>query len=190
MSCITEILKLKGDKEFFVPDGDWIAVEGGGVYKDYEYLIVLNSHGFRCGYVAIPADHPYTNTPQREDELYGETYKQWDYDSLDIECHGGLTFMAPDNGLKKLIPISCDDMWIGFDCGHGDDMCDLEALKKYFGEENYNRKKSFLEAMNNGFYGQSVKYFNYVEKECYSIIEQLIERGIINGKFNDSFFVK
>ena len=28
MSCITEILKLKGDKEVFLPDGEWIAVEG------------------------------------------------------------------------------------------------------------------------------------------------------------------
>jgi hypothetical protein len=33
MSCITEILKLKGDKEVLVPEGEWIAVEGGIMAK-------------------------------------------------------------------------------------------------------------------------------------------------------------
>ena len=101
MSCITEILKMKSDKEVFVPDGEWIAVEGGGTYKDYEYLIVLNTNGHRCGYVAIPPEHPYSNTPEEERTFMGgRKYKHYDYDSLDIEAHGGLTFMAPDHGYE------------------------------------------------------------------------------------------
>lgn len=55
MSCITEILKVKGDKDFIV-SGE-IAIEGGGTYKDYEYIITFTSSGHRCGYVAIPESH-------------------------------------------------------------------------------------------------------------------------------------
>lgn len=174
MSCITEILKLKGDKEALVPEGNWIAVEGGGVYKDHEYLIVLNSNGHRCGYVAIKPEHPYSKTPVEMREFLGRKRPHYDYDSLNIECHGALTFMAPDHGLKDLLPISCNDMWIGFDCGHFGDMCDTAAFKKYFGEEENKEKQSFFNAMNHGYEGQSVKDFSFVQHECESIIDQLI----------------
>lgn len=124
MSCITEILKLKGDKDVFIPDGEWIAVEGGGTYKDYEYIIVLNTSGHRCGYVAIPPEHPYSNKPREERTSFGsKKYKHWDYDSLDIDVHGGLTFMAPDHGLKDLLPVPCNDMG---SCGRTDKKWDFE----------------------------------------------------------------
>lgn len=177
MSGITEILKLKGDKEALVPNGDRIAVEGGGTYKDYEYLIVLNTTGHRCGYVALPPEHKYSQTPMEERTIFGKTYKHWDYDSLDIDVHGGLTFMSPEHDLKDLLPVPCADMWIGFDCGHTyNDMCDIEAYKKYFGKESTETKKSFFDAMIHGYDVQTVKTFKYAEKECHGIIDQLIEK--------------
>ena len=178
MSCITEILKLKGDKEFFTPlenGKPWISVEGGGVYKDYEYLIVMNGHGHRCGYVALPPEHPYSNTPKEERTMGGRPYESYPYEDLDISCHGGLTFMAPDHDLKELLPIPCTDMWIGFDCGHCDDLSDEENFKKYFGEEAHEQKKSFFDIIRSGYPGQSIKDFNYTEQQCHSIIDQLLQ---------------
>jgi hypothetical protein len=182
MSCITEILKLKGDKEFFVPlteDGEaWISVEGGGSYKDYEYLIVLNKSGHRCGYVAIPNDHKYSRSPKENNELInGKTYASYHYENLDIDCHGGLTFMGPDHDLKFLVETKCKDIWIGFDCGHYLDLADVEAFKKYFGQKEYEDKKSFFTIINHYDKRGSgiVRAYDYVEKECKSIIDQLIK---------------
>ena len=176
MSCITEILKLKGDREFMLPQGGWIAVEGGGTYKDHEYIIVLNTNGHRCGYVAIPPEHKYSQTPMEMRSFLGSRETpHWDYDSLDIHCHGGLTFMSPNHGLKDMLDVACNDMWIGFDCGHCDDAIDTDALRKYYGEEEFAKKASFIEAMTSLDPYQTVKRYEYVEKECHSIIEQLIE---------------
>ncbi len=180
MSCITEILKLKGDKEVFVPADKWIAVEGGGSYKDYEYLIVMNTIGHRCGYVAIPPEHLYSQTTEEERTLFGNNkYKHWDYNSLDIDVHGGLTFMSPEHGLKKLLPILCKDMWIGFDCGHFNDKCDVKMFRKYFGNKMYKEKKPFFDAMKHSHIElvQTVKDYDYVERQCHHIIEQLIEKA-------------
>lgn len=178
MSCITKLLEIKGNKEALIPYGNWIAVEGGGVYNDYEYLIVLNSNGHRCGYVALPSDHIYSQTPEEKRNFLGGTeYSHWDYDSLDIRCHGGLTFMSPEHSLKDLLDIPCTDMWVGFDCGHSDDACDKEAFRRYFGESLYQEKESFFDAMSCFPILSTVKNFSYVEKECKSIIDQLIERA-------------
>lgn len=178
MSCITEILKLKGDKDVLVPYGNWIAVEGGGKYKDHEYLIVLNTNGYRCGYVAIPPQHKYSQTSEVDYSFPGFAgQKDYDYDSLDIECHGGLTFMSPNHHLKHLLPIQCTDMWIGFDCGHYLDRCDVQKFKEYFGEEEHEKKEPFFSTMDHSDAGlhQTIKGYNYVEQECHSIIEQLIK---------------
>ncbi len=179
MSCITEILKLKGEKDVFIPLNDkgqpWIAVEGGGKYKDYEFLIVLNKLGHRCGYVAIPPEHKYSQTKESEREMpTGKKYKMYDYDTLDIECHGGLTFMASDHGLKKLLTNPCTDMWIGFDCGHLYDASDYDCLVKYYGEQTDSRKETIALLSEMG----TIKKFNYVESECKSIIDQLIQKAV------------
>jgi len=180
MSCITEILKLKGDQEVMIPKGKdgipWIAVEGGGKYKDLEYLVVLNMHGHRCGYVAIPPNHKYANTPIEQRKLefndYVKEYEHYDYDKLNIECHGGLTFMDKHHGLKDLLSIPCDDFWIGFDCGHCWDSPDIEAYVKYFGNDEFEKRKSFFDAISK--YGEGIRSYAYVENQCHSIIDQLL----------------
>ena len=179
MSCITEILKLKGDKEVLLSldeDGKpWIAVEGGGKYKDYEYLIVLNHQGHRCGYIAIKPEHPANNIKPVFDPFLQK--ERFNYDALDIDCHGGLTFGGSNHGLKDLLSTSCTDNWIGFDCGHIGDLCDVEAFTKYFGEEERKKKQYFFDAMNYDFGIRSIKNFVYVETECKCIIDQLIEQA-------------
>jgi len=172
MSCITEILKLKGNKDALVPEGNWIAVEGGGSFEGYEYLIVLNSNGHRCGYVAIPSFHPYSKTPLEKREFCGKEYDHYDYDKLNIDCHGGLTFMSPHHGLKKLLSVPCNDMWIGFDCGHCWDSCDVDSFVKYFGKEMAEPRMDFFNVMRDG----TIKTYDYAKNECQSIIRQLKDR--------------
>lgn len=177
MSCITEILRIKGDKEVLLPlnkNGEpWIAVEGGGKYKEYEYLIVLNQNAHRCGYVAIPPNHPANDVGTRIN-TYTED-EEFNYDELDIDCHGGLTFGGNHHGLKELLSVPCTDNWIGFDCGHCYDHCDSDAFIKYYGEEKAKEKESFFNVSMIEI-GGSVKSFEYVERECKKIINQLIEK--------------
>ena len=68
------------------------------IYEGYEYA-VINYGTWPCAYVRIPETHP----------LYGENY-----DSLNIACHGGLTF----SGIPK---FADDGYWIGWDYAHYDD---------------------------------------------------------------------
>lgn len=65
-----------------------------GTYKGFNWKILHNGIGFRCGYVCIPPEHPW--------------YKK-DCNSLDADVHGGLTYgKIEDDGF----------FWIGFDCAH------------------------------------------------------------------------
>lgn len=171
MSCITEILKLKGDNPILKYDHG-VAVEGGGNYKGYEYLVTFFEFGHRCGYVAIPSSHEFSK------------YQENDYDKIDINVHGGLTFCSRESSLKDILSSPCTDLWIGFDCMHGfDDRC-LKTSEKYFGEENRVAKtfKILGDLGSFSFNESSHRSFEYVETECKSIIDQLIAKEcILNG---------
>lgn len=80
----------------FIVEKRWITQAG---------LAALAIHGsHRCGYVGVRKSHPLFNS---------------DYDRLDIECHGGLTF----SGYPKLADEK-DLWWFGFDCAHEGDRVD------------------------------------------------------------------
>jgi len=157
MSCITKLLEIKGDREI-LPIHKRAVIEGGGNYKGFEYLVTFTQYGTRCGYVAIP------------DGFRG--------DYTDIDCHGGVTFSERDHGAKDLLPIACNDLWIGFDCAHWGDMRDLETSKKYFPEdmaiEMYQELHKEIHEMEKQDPHFSHKTYDYVEKECQSIIDQLL----------------
>lgn len=73
-------------------------------------LIVRKCLGFLCGYVGIPAKHPY----------FGR-----DYDDVDVRVHGNMTCAhgnMADSGI----------WWIGFDCAHCDDYIP-SSLRKWEG---------------------------------------------------------
>ena len=76
---------------------DKSAILGRGTHAGFDWMIMHNQLGFRCGYVHIPPTHPW--------------YKRG-YDELgcDPDVHGGLTFAGPR--------LADDDWWLGFDCGH------------------------------------------------------------------------
>lgn len=103
--------------EFHPPKSEW----GDGPWQsepdrvDFRFagfpcLALRNHHGTWCGYVGVPPGHP----------AYGK-----DYDSVDVEVHGGLSYA------RKCHPPIChvpkpdepDDVyWLGFDCGHAWDL--------------------------------------------------------------------
>jgi hypothetical protein len=84
-----------------------------GTQDGFEWEVVRNRIGYRCGYVRVPAGHPW----------YGQGYddvRTADGDWPDV--HGGLTFAEPDTDCGK----GGDDSawWLGFDCGHAGDAPD------------------------------------------------------------------
>lgn len=106
--------------------------------------------GFLCGYVGIPENHPY----------YGMEYDKID----DIEVHWGLTFSGfchESTDHSKGICHKSDEKvwWLGFDCGHSNDIC--PSPKPY---------EVPLELLNYGYY----RDFDYVTNEVNNLAEQLI----------------
>ena len=124
-------------------------VEYKGLYRDYLYFVVFfEDYGYyRCGYVAVPENHPY----------YGR-----DCDKLPICCHGGLTFGQVCT--MKYINEP-EHYWIGFDCDHYGDGPDLNKLNELKIKPNYN------------FIHKSYPPVTLDEciSNCRSIIDQLIK---------------
>ncbi len=165
MSCITKLLEMKGQDEI-LPIHRECVIEGGGEYKGYEYLITFTSHGTRCGYVALKPEETEIFLAESEGESYYYP---------DLNCHGGLTFFGEEHGAKDLLPTPCNDFWVGFDCAHAGDGHDKELTKKYFGKQTFS--DDYYDAMESmTLYGQiHHRSYGYVESECHSIIDQLIQ---------------
>lgn len=162
MSCITELLKMKGDKDF-LPISDNVVIESIGSYKGYEYLVTFTSSGTRCGYVAIDAEHPFS-----------KSVNEGSYDDVDLTIHGGVTFAGREHDAKALLGDNhCDDLWIGFDAAHSGDMQDLEAMRLAF--PNSRLTAFYLENPRHRFeYYATVKSLAYMEEECRYLINQVI----------------
>lgn len=70
-------------------------------------LMVRNQMGAWCGYVGLPAEHPF----------HGDKYD----DHYDLNVHGGPTYSAACAGHICHVPEPGEPdnvWWIGFDCGH------------------------------------------------------------------------
>jgi hypothetical protein len=79
-----------------------------GTHAGYEWEITHNGGGYRCGYVRLPAGHPWHGL---------------DRGAVPADAHGGLTFAQPDTHCGK--GGADDAWWIGFDCSHLGDGGDL-----------------------------------------------------------------
>jgi hypothetical protein len=88
-----------------------------GTHQGLEWTIIHNRMGFRCGYVRIPAAHPWFEKP---------------YEDIDADVHGGLTFA--EHGKACETHGAKDEWWIGFDCAHYNDAPDV-SLSAYAREE-------------------------------------------------------
>lgn len=164
MTCINKILELKGDQEIFKVER--IVIEGGGEYKGYEFLVTFTDMGFRCGYVAVPPTHPV------------HSFFNEDYNYPELECHGGVTFFGKSHLAELLIENPCEDKWVGFDCGHCEDLTDLKTFDKYFPEadkfqrdyvDGNSSKKSTIWPM-------EMRTKDYVIENCKRMIDELITK--------------
>jgi hypothetical protein len=167
MSCITQILAVQGDKAF-LPVNSAVVVEGGGIYKKHEYIITFTDAGHRCGYVAVdPIEQRWLVKNKQKDDLYFFP---------DLSCHGGVTFFEDDHAAKRLIPIHCDDFWIGFDAAHYQDSPDYDLRDKYFADQPRLPGRQRIEHVLEG-YGATHKTFAFMEENCKHIIDQLLKRS-------------
>lgn len=128
--------------------GEWIEEidEMDFSYKNYVCAIKRNTSGNLCGYVALCKEHPYFSK---------------NYDEMEIECHGNLTY-----GEKTHSKIFIQ-YWVGFDCGHVFDLIPvIKSTKEIF-------------SMRNGFppselFNGTYKNMNFCIEQCKSIVNQLI----------------
>ena len=126
-------------------------------YKGYKCLIKrLKDTGHLNGYVGLSAEH----------ELHGVNYN-----NLNIECHGGLTF-------SDFWEEENDGLWyIGFDCGHAWDMQPLLYVNlkqivhsyKLDGVEHTYESEPNYDIID----GTTYKDIEYVRNECKAIVDQL-----------------
>jgi len=133
----TEISFLKNKNEMNYQKERTCFILDKGIYKGFKYSIV--SYGTHpCCYVFIPENHKY----------YGVNY-----DDIDIECHGGLTYSNYDLCFN---PVKNDEWVIGWDYAHwGDYMGYYEIIKsvnheqdkKWTIQELYDDVKSVIEQL-------------------------------------------
>lgn len=125
-------------------------VLGHGEHLGFEWMVVHNGVGYRCGYVRVPVGHPW----------HGK-----DYNDFDVSIHGGLTFAEPDLPCEKGGPD--DAHWFGFDCGHGGDGRDPALpteLSKWF---------------HSRFDGWHIWSQEEVEAECRELCRQAAEAAVV-----------
>jgi hypothetical protein len=120
-----------------------------GEHEGYEWEVTNNGIGYRCGYVRIPAGHPW----------HGK-----DYDDVEPypDVHGGLTFARPDTDCGK--GGEDNAWWLGFDAAHCGDAADPSLP----GRDG--RDIAFL--VSHRIPGDTIKTTDYVAAECRSLIEQ------------------
>lgn len=78
-----------------------------GQHAEFEWNVVQNGMGCRCGYVKVTEKHPWFGM---------------DYNDVPADVHGGLTFGEPDVHCGKGGPDN--GFWFGFDCAHAGDRAD------------------------------------------------------------------
>jgi len=177
MSCITEIIKRKGDQEYLVTPNH--AIETGGVYKDYEYIVTVTARGHRCGYVAIPSSHKLHGldlTLHSEPEPYN------------LNVHGGITWSQPGSHIIRHVlgEHHCDDMWIGFDAAHYQDGKDIRLVRRLWKDNpEVMRETDAMEAAEKRVQQQLCGYDchgdeiirtnEYMVQECINLIDQIVE---------------
>ena len=117
-----------------------------GEHQGFKWHVIHNGQGYRCGYVRIPAGHPW----------HGK-----DYDNIAAEVHGGLTFAGADVPCDA--PGEDNDWWVGFDCAHAFDLPDPSLPTYHPSPSPY---PSFM---------GEVRTQEYVEAECRSLCEQALQ---------------
>lgn len=98
-------------------------------------LIVRGPHGALCGYVGVPAGHPWHGVDYDDCKLKAVPEGEYDPDAY-VDVHGGLTFASgcghgenPAEGICHVPGVGEPDnvWWLGFDCAHRGDLTDMAS---------------------------------------------------------------
>lgn len=167
-------------------------VESDFMWGDYRCVVIFTSSGYRCGYVGVPRNNglygkEYTDfldipLSTIEDQPIGKRgimpliFSAMDNDEkvrmdMFFDVHGSLTFSG--DGHHKY-PVESDLWWFGFDCGHYNDGKDLDLVEKYWGNDENIQRKLEIERKYPTTYDGEVRSKEYVEKECKSLVSQIL----------------
>lgn len=83
-----------------------------GEHQGFQWQVIHNGRGYRCGYIRLPVGHPW----------HGKSWN--DSEVEEVEVHGCITYAEPDEPCSK--PGPDDAWWLGFDCAHVFDLPDPE----------------------------------------------------------------
>ncbi len=126
-------------------------------YRGYNCLLLRNPELWTlCGYVQVPVGHPYCHRRGGKNKRLS--------DLLPIRVHGGLTYTGgyPDfDGTKS----KKNELWIGFDCGHADDLMPLSSVMHAL--LNKHGPKKWMP-------GSTYKDVAFVQKQVNGLVNQLI----------------
>ena len=119
-----------------------------GIHEGFEWEVTCNRLGYRCGYVRVPAGHPW----------HGK-----DYDCVEPypDVHGGLTFAEPDTDCGK--GGEDNAWWLGFDCAHAWDYSPRDVMHERDRPESCWKVQS----------DQSYRTLQYVKNQCTALAKQL-----------------
>jgi hypothetical protein len=131
-------------------------IENDFSFQGFRCVVTGVSTGHRCGYIAIPKDHPLHGIPH--DQLNG------------LDVYGGWTY----GDLQTSFPVTTDTptWWIGFDCGHSGESCDFQLM-----EELGEAKLVSTMRKGMGFEAGSVNSIDFVISELKSAVKQLSKLG-------------
>lgn len=133
-------------------------------------VIFHKDMGHRCGYVAVPTNvgtlnvsHGFDceNTVTEDDQKYLDLVDT----VLDVEVHGGFTYHTYDTSLGCLI--------LGFDTLHSSDCPDIDSMKKYSTEEEFNINYEMVKMTCRGHSKNHIPTLKYTMSECEKAANQL-----------------
>ena len=102
-------------------------LEYTGTYKGMEFVVLLNSGGWRTAYVNVK------NT-------FLENLDEFECDRY-VDVHGGITFKDKRLPFEHL--SNEQDTWLGWDYAHCFDGYDLNSVEKLFGQSEYIKMKTY-----------------------------------------------
>lgn len=152
-------------------------------YKGYEYIVFYLERGFMQlfdGYVKIPPTHSQyaKGMKQRWFHYGGKRHYRRDYDAVDLDVHGGLTFgnlITERNKADYLQPFT-EGLWVGWDYVHcGDEMY---LPKDRIVDKNEQIQEAYAGIMaihNESPLTEKSWTWDEVEQDCIDAIEQLIK---------------
>lgn len=167
-------------KEYIYTSQEKIYWWGHGEWVNEPDLVTFRHLGIECKIIRISMKEPcsqdfnmfggylngYIEVPK------GHCYYHKEYNDMNIDCHGGLTFGE-----------SSDRHWVGFDCAHSCDYVpSIEHIRKNASSMKDNRDKmeklkKMLDICNSPLFNTIYKNIQFCMDQCKSMAEQLMKKS-------------